>query len=292
MKRNECYWLNENMDIITKYQDKVAWVTGASSGIGEQTAYRLSELGAKLIISARNEDRLNTVAENCNPGSSIKILKLDLNDQESLTGKCSQAWDYFNRIDYLFNIAGVGHRDFALKTDMNVDRSIMQVNYFGTIEISKFVISRMIEQGGGHVIVTSSLSGKYGVPLLSAYSASKHALHGFFESLRGEILRNNVRITIAIPGLIKTEIIQNALTGDGKLYGRNLQIQDKGLSAAKCAGRLLKAVAKEKDEVFIGNSEGLTLLLNRLFPGLFSKMIMNHPVKKLKKLKSSLYFRR
>ncbi len=278
------------MDYRKKYQNKVAWVTGASSGIGEQTAYSLSVLGAKLILSGRNEERLKAVAENCKSGTLIKILTMDQNDRESLHGKCREAWDYFSRIDYLFNIAGIGHRDFALKTDMSVDRSIMQINYFGTVEISKLVVSRMIEQGGGHVIVTSSLSGKYGVPLLSAYSASKHALHGFFESMRGEIIKDNIRITIAVPGLIKTNLIQNALTGDGKLYGRNLEIQEKGLSAAECAERLVKAVAREKEEVFIGGSEGMTLIFNRFFPSLFSKIIMNHPVKKLKKLKSSLFF--
>jgi short-subunit dehydrogenase len=280
------------MNYKETYKNKVAWVTGASSGIGEHTAYLLSAMGAKLILSARNEIQLMRVAENCKPGTLIKILKMDLNDQESLPAKCNEAWDSFGHIDYLFNIAGIGQRDFALKTDMSVDRKIMQTNYFGTVEISKLVIARMIQQGGGHVIVTSSLSGKYGIPLLSAYSASKHALHGFFESIRGEIFKDNIRITIVIPGLIRTEIIRNALTGEGNLYGKNLDIQEKGLPAAECADRLLKAVAKGKEEVFIGGSEGTSLLLNRLFPGLFSGIMRNHPVKKLRNLKSSLFFRK
>lgn len=278
------------MNNRNKYQDKVAWVTGASSGIGEQTAYQLSAMGAKLILSARNEIQLMRVAENCRPGTMIKILRMDLNDQESLPAKCNEAWESFGHIDYLFNIAGIAHRDLALKTEMSVDRKIMQINYFGTVEISKLIIARMVDKGGGHVTATSSLSGKYGIPLLSAYSASKHALHGFFESIRGEILKDNIRITIVIPGLIKTDIIRNAMTGEGKLYGKTLEIQEKGLPATECADRLLKAVAKGKEEVFIGGSDGISLLLNRFFPGLLSGIMRNHPVKKLRKLKSSLLF--
>jgi short-subunit dehydrogenase len=270
------------------YQNKVAWITGASSGIGEQTAYRLSAMGAKLILSARNEIQLLRVAGNCKPGTLIKILKMDLNDQESLSDRCSEAWNSFGHIDYLFNIAGIGHRDFALKTDMSVDRKVMQINYFGTVEISKHIIANMIEQGGGHVVVTSSLSGKFGVPLLSAYSASKHALHGFFECLRAEVLKDNIKITIVIPGLIKTDLVPNALTGDGNLFGRNLEVQEKGFPADKCAEEILKAVAKEKEEAFIGGIDGASLIFKRFFPNLFSRTMRNHPVKRLRKFKSSL----
>ena len=146
----------------------------------------------------------------------------------------------------------------------------------------------MTERGSGHIVVTSSLSGKYGVPLLSAYSASKHALHGFFESVRAEMRNKNIKITIVIPGFIKTPITQNALTGDGSAYGKMLEIQEKGMPADVCAKKILSAVANAKEEVFVGRSERFSLLFSRFFPRTFSKFIKNHPLKKLRKMKELL----
>lgn len=276
------------MSLENKYKNKIVWLTGASTGIGEQLAYQLSALGAKLILSSRNEKLLETVAQKCESVSNVKILPLDLNNQESFKEKCQKALSLFGKIDYLFNISGVAHRDFALNTNMNVDRKLMQINYFGAIEITKLIMSDMIRQGGGQIVVASSLSGKYGVPLLTAYSASKHALHGFFDSLRAEIKKENIKITIVIPGFIKTHIIQNALTGDGSPYGKKLEIQDNGMPADVCAKKILIAVAKGKDEVIIGGAERFTVLFNRLFPHTFSKFISNHPMKKFIRLKSFL----
>ena len=265
------------------------WITGASSGIGEQAAYQLNALGARLILSARNEEQLLITAKRCKTNSPVRILPVDLNEQQSLSQKCRKALESFGHIDFLFNIAGIAHRDLALKTEISIDRKIMQINYFGTIELSKLIIPAMIKHGGGHILVTSSLSGKYGIPLLSAYSASKHALQGFFSSLRGEVMNNNIKITIVIPGLINTGIIENALTGDGSVFGKNLKIQDKGYPSEMCARKVIEAVAKEKEEVFIGGKEGISLILNRLFPRSFSGIIRNHPVKKLRDLKKFFY---
>lgn len=273
----------------SKYENKVVWITGASSGIGEQAAYQLNALGARLILSSRNEEQLLISAKKCKTNSPVSILPIDLNEQQSLSQKCREALEVFGHIDFLFNIAGIAHRDLALNTDISIDKKIMQINYFGTIELTKLIIPSMIEHGGGHILVTSSLSGKYGIPMLSAYAASKHALHGFFSSLRGEVMNNNIKITIVIPGLINTGIIENALTGDGSVYGKNLKIQDKGISADKCARKIIEAVAKEKEEVFIGGKEGVSLFMNRLFPGSFSGIIRNHPVKKLRDLKKFFY---
>ena len=273
----------------SKYENKVVWITGASSGIGEQAAYQLNALGARLILSSRNEEQLLISAKKCKTNSPVSILPIDLNEQQSLSQKSREALEVFGHIDFLFNIAGVAHRDLALNTDISIDKKIMQINYFGTIELTKLIIPSMIEHGGGHILVTSSLSGKYGIPMLSPYAASKHALHGFFSSLRGEVLKKNIKITIVIPGLINTGIIENALTGDGSVYGKNLKIQGKGISADDCAKKIIEAVAKEKEEVFIGGKEGVSLLMNRLFPGSFSGIIRNHPVKKLRDLKKFFY---
>ena len=273
----------------SKYENKVVWITGASSGIGEQAVYLLNALGSRLILSSRNEEQLLITAKRCNTNTPVRILPFDLNEHQTLRQKCREALEFFGRIDFFFNIAGIAHRDLALNTDISIDKKIMQINYFGTIELTKLIIPSMIEHGGGHILVTSSLSGKYGIPMLSAYAASKHALHGFFSSLRGEVLKKNIKITIVIPGLINTGIIENALTGDGSVYGKNLKIQDKGYPADVCAKKIIEAVGNEKEEVFIGGAEGVSLFMNRLFPELFSGIISNHPVKKLRKLKKFFY---
>lgn len=275
-----------------KYFNKVVWLTGASSGIGEQLAYKLYACGAKLILSARNVQKLTEVAGKCNFKNAPFILPVDLSDQSSLSGKCREAVERYGHIDFLFNIAGVAHRDYALNTEMKTDRKIMQVNYFGTIEISKFVLKEMLKKGYGHIVVTSSLSGKYGVPLLSAYSASKHALHGFFESLRAEVFKQNIKITIIIPGFIKTPITRNALKGDGRPFGEMLKVQEKGYSASECAEKILEAVGNEKEEIFIGGPERFTLILNRIFPGYFTKFIRSHPLKKLRRFKNYFLLKR
>ncbi|MBK9333770.1 MAG: SDR family oxidoreductase [Ignavibacteria bacterium] len=278
------------MKLKSKYENKIIWITGASSGIGEQIACRLSDLGAKLILSSRNENQLLKVAGKCNSRIPVKILQLDLSDEKSLQGKFREASELFGSIDCLFNIAGVSHRDFALNTNLEIDRRIMQINYFSTIELTKLIIPGMIKQGGGHIVATSSLSGKYGVPLLSAYAASKHALHGFFDSLRGEIKDDRIKITIIIPGFVKTKITENALTGDGMKYGKGLEIHDKGISAYICADKILYAVANDKEEVFIGGREKITIFMNRIFPRTFAGVIRNHPVKKLNSIKTFLKF--
>lgn len=273
------------MNYKSKYENKVVWITGASSGIGEQVTYQLNELGAKVILSSRNEEHLLYTAKRCKSNSPVRTLPIDLNEHQSLRQKCRDALEFFGYIDFLFNIAGIAHRDLALNTDISIDKKIMQVNYFGTIELTKLIIPAMTEHGGGHILVTSSLSGKYGIPMLSAYAASKHALQGFFSSLRGEVLEKNIKITIVIPGLINTGIIENSLRGDGSVFGKNLKIQDNGYPAELCAKKIIEAVAKDKEEVFIGGSESITLLMNRLLPGTFSGIIRNHPVKKLRRLK-------
>ncbi|MCP4443061.1 MAG: SDR family oxidoreductase [Aureispira sp.] len=272
------------------FKNKVVWLTGAASGIGEHLAYALAQQGAKLILSDIREGKLNQVAQQCTSTHSIQLLPFDLENYKACPEKATEALAIHGTIDFLFNVAGIAQRDSVLNTDLAVDEKIMNINYFSTIAITKTILPEMIKNNKGHIVVTSSLSGKYGVPNLSAYSASKHALHGFFESLRTEIHPHNINISILIPGFINTPIINHSLTGDGSIYNKNLKVQEKGLGADICAKRILKAVAKQKKEVFIGGSEGITLPMHRLFPRFFGWFIRSHPMKKLRKLKSFFFF--
>jgi short-subunit dehydrogenase len=184
--------------------------------------------------------------------------------------------------------AGVALRERAEATPLGLDQRVMTTNYFGAVALTKALLPSMLERGSGSFVVVSSLSGKYGVPQLSAYAASKHALHGFFESLRAEVFARGLRITFVIPGIIRTPIIQRALTGGGAPYAKSMPAYERGMDPDACAQRILRAVARGKEEVSIGGSETLTLYLKRFFPSLHSAFIRNHPVRYLNRLKGRL----
>ena len=181
--------------------------------------------------------------------------------------------DHFGRIDILVNNGGMSQRSEVHETSLEVDRRIMEVNYFGNIGLTKAVLPVFRAQKDGHFLVISSIAGKFGFFLRSAYSASKHALHGFYESLFLEEEKNNIRVTIACPGKINTAISLNAITGDGAVHGKMDHNQETGMSAEECARELISAVAKNKLEVLIGNKEIKAVTLKRLAPKLFWKVI-------------------
>jgi len=264
---------------MTKIKDKIAWVTGASSGIGEALVYELIEKGAKVVISARRKEVLEEVKAKSPKPENIMILPLDLSDIKSFDSKVAEVLDHFGRIDILFNNGGISQRGMALETDISVDRAIMEIDYFGTIALTKAVAPHMVNQKSGHLVTTSSLVGKFGSPWRSSYAAAKHALHGFFDSLRAELYDDNVKVTLVCPGFIKTDVSVNALGADGKPTGEMDNAQANGMSARECAKRIVKSVEREKLEVVIGGTERFGVLIKRLFPNLFAKMIRKRNVR-------------
>ena len=148
----------------------------------------------------------------------------------------------------------------------------------------------MLERGSGKLLVVSSLSGKFGVPRTSAYAASKHALHGFFETLRSEIGGSGVSITIIVPGIIKTDITAHALVGDGSAFGRVEKTFQTAYPVGKAARSIVRALTREKEEVFVGGMEGITLFIHRLSPWLLRRIIRSHPIKKWRKFKKRFSF--
>lgn len=262
-----------------KYKDKVVWITGASSGIGEALAYAFHNKGAKLILSARGIEKLEKVKQNCENGHEVYLLPLDLEVLDTLGAHAQTAWDVNGGIDLLIHSGGISQRAFAVKTDLIVDHKIMNVNYFGAVTLTKAILPKLLEQKSGHLVVISSLTGKFGTPLRSAYAASKHALHGFFDSLRAEIHEDNVQVCIVCPGFVKTNISLNAEAGDGKIHGQMDAAQEAGISPAKCARKILKAIRKNKEEVIIGGKESMGVYIKRFFPKLFSKLIRRVAVK-------------
>ena len=255
------------------FNDKVIWITGASSGIGEAMAYAFAGKGAHLIVSARNTKRLNEVKDRCSSPEHHLVLPLDLADSSIYSDSVRTVLDKFGRIDMLINNGGISQRSFALQTSLDTDRRIMETNFFGTVALTKSVLPSMLERGSGHIIVISSLVGKLGTPLRSTYSASKHALHGFFDSLRAELSAKGIKVLIVCPGFIRTNISINALSADGSCHGVMDDAQADGMTPEVCAEKIIQAVEQGKDEVLIGGKELLGVYLNRFVPGIFNRII-------------------
>lgn len=260
---------------------RVVWLTGASSGIGEALTYELAKKGARLIISARRKEELEKVKGNCIASAqpNIRILPLDLTSPTTLKLSVEAAVQTFGHVDILINNGGVSQRSFAKDTSIDVDRRIMEVNYFGAVTLTKYLIPHFIKQGGGHFVVVSSLTGKFGTPYRSGYAASKHALHGFYDSLRAELWKEKVKVTIIAPGFVHTPITLSALTGDGTALNQMDEAQYKGMSVKKCAKQIVSAVEKQKEEVYIGGREVLGVYVKRFFPRWFSRIIRKAKVR-------------
>lgn len=271
-----------------EFHDCVVWITGASSGIGEALALAFDAAGAQLVLSARRAAALRAVAARCGARHPVDVVPLDLADLDGLATHAAGVLDRHGRVDVMVHNAGVAHRDLAVATPLAIDRRIMDTNYFGPVCLTKALLPAMIERGAGRFVVIGSMSGKYGGPRISAYAASKHALHGFFESLRAETHAQGIRVTIIVPGFIRTSMAKRALTGSGAEYGRTLSVHERGMPAGACAARILDAVAAGKEETYVGKSEILTLYLNRFFPRLLSRIVRSHPIRTRDRLLAKL----
>jgi short-subunit dehydrogenase len=250
--------------------NKVVWITGASSGIGEALACEFAKAGARLILSGRNSEELLRVCNKCTElGAEGYVCPLDLSDTASILQATEQVHNRFGKVDYLVNNGGISQRSTIIETNLEVDRRIMEVNYFGSITITKSVLPIMIHNGGGHIIVISSIAGKFGVPVRSAYCASKHALQGFFDTLRLELSSKNIKVTIVCPGRIKTNVSINALEGDGKKHGVMDSGQEKGMAVEVCAKKIIKAILNHRREVHIGFAESFLAEVRRFWPWMF-----------------------
>ncbi|MGB0838921.1 MAG: SDR family oxidoreductase [Chitinophagales bacterium] len=256
-------------------ENKVVWVTGASSGIGEALAYELNKLGAKLILSARRVKELKRVSDNCiNKASPIHILPLDLVAHDTFEEKAQQALQLFGGIDILINNGGVACRMPASKTTLDIDKRVMNINYFGNIALTKTLLPHFTAKKAGHIVTVSSLTGHYGTQLRSSYAASKHALHGFYESLRSEVWKDNIKVTIACPGFVSTQILKQTIT-TSENNEQYMQANNPRISAQDCAKIMVNAIIKGKEEVFVFASfrERASILIKHWFPSLFSYFI-------------------
>lgn len=265
--------------MITSIAGKVAWVTGATSGIGEALAHVLAAEGARVVLSARREPELRRVQAVCDhPGEHLP-LPLDLLQPDTFEAAVRTVLNHYGHVDLLIHCAGISQRGFAVETQMQVDRHVMAVNHFGPVELTKLVLPSMIERRSGHLVVISSLLGKFGAPRRAAYSASKHALIGFFDSLRAEVHQYGIAVTTICPGFVRTNASYNALHGDGTPHGKMDENIRNGIPSDVCARKILRAVKSRKREAYIGGKERWAVYLSRYLPGLFSRLIRDHKIK-------------
>ena len=257
-----------------EFKDKVIWITGASSGIGEALALEFARQEARLILSARREDELKRVGALTKlPDLDLMLLPFDLSDTKNASGLTAQIINKFGRIDILINNGGYSQRSEAIETPIEIDRQLMEVNYFSYVALTKAVLPYMKRQKGGHVIAISSIAGKFGFYLRSSYSAAKHALHGFYESLRLETEKFGIKTLIVCPGKIKTNVSFNAVTSSGSAHNKMDESHENAMSAEECARQIIKGIKSNKEEIFIGGKEILMVKIKRFFPKLFSKLI-------------------
>lgn len=255
-------------------KDKTVWITGASSGIGQALAVEFARNGANLILSARRLDKLNATAESCRRhGVKAVLLPFDLSETANLSVVAAEAEARMGAIDILCNIGGVGQRGLALDTELAVARKIVDVDFWGAVELTRAVAPGMIKRGAGQIVALSGVLGKFGAPRRSFYSASKHAMHGWFESLREETLGTGLEITMLVPGWVRTEISEQALEANGVKHGRLDVGQEKGITPEECARRAMPAIVKGLPEQLIGGIECGGVYLNRLWPGLFKRFL-------------------
>ncbi|MBM3186504.1 MAG: SDR family oxidoreductase [Bacteroidetes bacterium] len=257
------------------FENKVIWITGASSGIGEELAHQFAHKGALLVLSARNEAKLILIKDALANHSKHIVLPLDLEKSEEFETLAKAVFDRFGRIDILVNNGGVSQRANAFETSMEVNRKIMEIDFFGNIALTKVVLPFMQKQKSGQILIMSSIAGKFGFFLRSAYSAAKHALHGYYESLALEEEHNGISVTIVCPGKINTPISTNAINAEGNKHGIMDHNQKTGMPVDVCVNQMLKALEKKKREVLIGNKEIWAVRIKRFFPLLFWKIIKN-----------------
>ena len=256
------------------FSNKVIWITGASSGIGKALAIELSKQNAKLILSSRKKETLELVKNECKNPDNIKIITLDLEDYTNLTPKVTAAISFFGNIAILVNNGGISQRSLVKDTQISVDKRIMDINYLGTVALTKAILPHFISNKNGQFVVTTSIVGKIGTPLRSSYAASKHALHGFFDSLRAENHKNNITVTLVCPGFVNTNVSKNALTGNGSPQEKMDVATANGIEPAHFAKIMAKAIKQKKEEVYIaGKKEKLAIYVKRFFPKLLSIMI-------------------
>lgn len=258
-------------------RDKVIIITGASGGIGAALARHLSAVGAKVALAARSRERLEAVAADC---SDALVVPTDITDQAACQQLVDQTVNHYGRLDVLVNNAGMSMlARFDEVADLSIYEKLMQINYFGAVYCTHAALPHL-KKTRGLIVGISSLAGKTGVPLRTGYSASKHALQGFFDCLRIELMGTGVDVTMISPGFVDTDIREHSFGADGKPLGYNPLEKHKLMTADECARQIIKAIEERRREVLMGTQGKFLMLGKLLLPKLVDRMAKRRADKK------------
>ena len=243
---------------MTDLSQKVVWITGASSGIGRALAIRAAEAGCQLILSGRRQEALATLAASL-PVESL-ILPFEATDYPSLADTVAAAWQWRGRVDVLINNAGISQRCIAMDAKPEIYTELINVDLIAPIWLTQLQLNRMAEAGGGHIVAISSVAGRIGAPLRTAYCAAKHGLIGYMDALRSEVDKvHNIKVTNILPGSVATDVARNAITGDGGRRGLSDAVIDAGDDPLDCADAILEAVRNDQPELIFAKDMELGL---------------------------------
>lgn len=256
-----------------KFAGRHVWITGASSGIGAALAVAFAAEGARVVLSARRRDELERVRQCCARPTDHLILPLDITQSETFPAAIAAVQAAVGPLDILVNNAGVSQRAFAADASAAVERALMEVNYFGPVALAKAVLPAMRARRSGHLVIVSSVMGFVGTPGRSTYAAAKHALHGYFDSLRAEVHRDHIAVTLACPGYVRTAVSANALGPHGERHAVTDATHTTGIAPEQCAAAILRAVHRRREEVYVGGWEVAGIYLKRFAPALFSRIV-------------------
>lgn len=261
------------------FKDKAVVITGASSGIGKALAMEFAGMGAKIVMAARNEERLNeAMSEVKGLGAEVVGLPTDVAKEEDCKNLIDKAVSTFGRIDIMINNAGISMRAIFEDTELDVIRQLMDVNFWGTVYCTKYALPHLLESKGSLVGI-SSIAGYKGLPGRTGYSSSKFAMHGFLETLRIENMKKGLHVLIACPGFTASNIRNTALNEKGEVQGESPRDEGKMMSAEEVARHIARAIAKRKDRLTLTFQGKLTVFLNKFFPKFMDKQVYKHMAK-------------
>ncbi len=258
---------------------KTIWITGASSGIGAALAQELGAMDCTLVLSARNEAALHRVRQACTRPEKVHVVPMDLSDFDGMIALTDSVLALVGSVDVLVNNAGLSQRSLLIDTKFEVFKTLIDINYLGTVALTKALLPHFVRQGGGYFVTVSSLMGKFGSPYRSGYCAAKHALHGFFDVLRMEHEKDGIQVSIVCPGFVQTKVAQNALTETGTAQSKDDSATANGLPVSVFVKKMIRVMEKQKFEAYIGRKETIGVYLKRFFPKRLHRTVLKSKVR-------------
>ncbi|XP_006908527.1 dehydrogenase/reductase SDR family member 7B isoform X1 [Pteropus alecto] len=282
--------LLQHMRMKAYLRNAVVIITGATSGLGRECARVFFAAGAKLVLCGRNREALEELARELAASQVTEvqthkpyIVTFDLADPGAIVAATAKILQCFGYVDVLINNAGISYRGAIIDTTTDVDKRVMETNYFGPVALTKAILPSMIKRRHGHIVAISSIQGKISIPFRSAYAASKHATQAFFDCLRAEMEQYEIEVTVISPGYIQTNLSLNAITADGSKYGVMDKTTAQGRRPMDVARDVLAIVGKKKKDVILADLlPSLAIYLRTLAPGLFFSLMASRARKEQK----------